>query len=243
MFYLSDRVKSRLVYYGKKDNAFWATISSLCFSLPTTAKCPTVKSSVSEPSLRAPDLERTSLPPGGRLVTLDFFHYGGSMNLASLEQAFFFLAKGLRSPPIMLPPATSLADLLSNLLTIMMVQIALLLTGDFIFQPKKWVNWQVSLRFPGLATCSCHQNHLSLWAGTWPTGTQHYLEDNLVWTWSVDLKLASVLNQQPMQESMDQGIWGWITYNISASFPKTLGSAHLEVFVCKGRLFPLLNGK
>lgn len=107
-----------------------------------------------------PDPERTSLPSSGRLVTLDSFHYGGSIDLPVLGQAII-LAMCLHSPPAVLLPSISLMDLLSVLFTIMVVQTALLLAGDFIFQPKKLRNWQVSMRFTGLATYSYHQNHLS----------------------------------------------------------------------------------
>lgn len=83
-----------------------------------------------------PDLERTSPPSAGRLVTVDSCRYGGGIKLTSLEQHFFFLAMGLHSLPVMPLPATSLANLLNVLFTIIVAQIALLLTGDFIFQRK-----------------------------------------------------------------------------------------------------------
>lgn len=66
---------------------------------------------------------------------MDSFHYRGSMDVPFLAQTFS-LAMGLHSLPAMLLPAISLVDLLSVLVTIMVVQIALFLTGDFIFQPK-----------------------------------------------------------------------------------------------------------
>lgn len=71
---------------------------------------------------------------------------------------------GLHSLPAILLPATSLVGLFHVLFTIMVVQIALLLMRDFIFQQKK-INWQVNVRFNGLAMYSYRQNHLALWVG------------------------------------------------------------------------------
>lgn len=56
-----------------------------------------------------PDQEKTSLPSGGRLVSLESFHYGGGINLPFLKRAFI-LAMGLHSLP-----ATSFVDLLNVL--------------------------------------------------------------------------------------------------------------------------------
>lgn len=83
-----------------------------------------------------PDSEWTRLPSGGRLVTMDSFHYGGSIDEPFLEHTFV-LALGLHSLPAMFLPVTSLVNLLSVSFTIMVIQISLLLTRDFIFQPKK----------------------------------------------------------------------------------------------------------
>lgn len=41
-----------------------------------------------------PDLERTSLPSGGRLLTSDSFHYGGWIDSPSLESAFIHSGYG-----------------------------------------------------------------------------------------------------------------------------------------------------
>lgn len=84
------------------------------------------------------------------------------MHLCSMEQTFFPLAVGLHSLRVVLLPATSLVDLLSVVFPAVVVPTALQLTGDLTSQPKKEINWQVSIRFTGLATYSYHQSHLSL---------------------------------------------------------------------------------
>lgn len=97
---------------------------------------------------------------------------------------------------------------------------------DFIFQQKK-INWQVNVRFNGLAMYSYRQNHLALWVGD--MAYWDLISVSQQTTARESEMLAYVLNQQQKQSSvsLSQNSWirelGWVTYNIFSLLPQDLG--------------------